>query len=125
MNLYFDLMLEEELFERMKKPGWKRGQGAPFTKRISSQLLLYRIVVMFDMISPESEGYADWYKSWWDMLAHADGESRLSFFDYKGWGSLYFKGTEEGSRDAMELLDFLTEREIPHSYDGILAGTVA
>ena len=131
MHLYWDLplgdlKLNKRPFEHEGAPDYWPGQGKSFTDRISSQLMLYRIIVMFGMIPPEIEGYEDRYKSCWEcMLVHADGQSRLSLYDYKGWASLKFKGSEAASKDAMDLLNFLCGRGVPHSYDGVLAGLPA
>ena len=121
-----ELRLNGRQFEHEEAPGYVYGEDKGFTERISSQLLLYRIVVMFGMIPPQQEGYEGRYKSCWEcMLRHKDGTSRFTAFDYKGGATLKFKGSAEGSADAMELLNFLCGDAIPHSYDGILAGTMA
>ena len=121
-----DLMLDEEPWARTTVPGYQFGQDKGFTHRISSQLLLYRLIVMFGMIPPQTEGYVDRYKSCWEcVLVHADGKSRMTVYDWKGWGSVQFKGSEEGSRDALELLNFVCGERIPHSYDFVLAGAKA
>ena len=92
--------------------------------RISSQLLQYRITVMFGMIPPSDE--LDGYKQCWQAtLVHWDTMSCLELFDYKGAVTARFHGTVEGSTDALELLDYLCGNKIPHSYDGALAGTAA
>jgi hypothetical protein len=94
-----------------------------FSSRVSSQLLLYRLTVMFGMPPPKK---GDRYKSCWEVhLRHCDGASVLRFRDYKGGPSLGFNGTAEASADALKLLNFLVGESCRHTYDGIVAGTVA
>ena len=94
-----------------------------FSFHVSSQLLLYRLTVTFGMPPPQ-EG--DGYKSCWQAdLQYSDGASVLSFQDYKGAAGARFYGTAEASVDALKLLNFLTGMKCPHTYDGIVAGTIA
>ena len=90
-----------------------KGYGR-FSRRVSSQLLLYRLTVTFGMPPPKEE---DGYKSCWRVdLLHYDGASELSFQDFKGGADARFYGTTEASVDALKC---------PHTYDGIVAGTRA
>jgi hypothetical protein len=99
----------------------KRDNG--FRSRVSSQLLLYRLIVTFGM-PPPKEG--DGYKSCWEVdLRHCDGASVLNFWDYKGSPSVGFDGTAEASADALKLLNFLVGESCRHTYDGIVAGRAA
>jgi hypothetical protein len=94
-----------------------------FLKRVSSQLLLYRLTVTFGMPPPKE---LDGYKSCWEVdLQHCDGASVLSFWDYKGAASVGFDGTTEASADALKLLNFLIGEGCRHTYDRIVAGTIA
>ncbi|MCJ1337748.1 hypothetical protein MMC09_003031 [Bachmanniomyces sp. S44760] len=92
-------------------------------EHVSSQLLLYRICVVFGMPPPlENDGY----KTCWDVdLFYHDGVSKLSFYDYKGAASARFSGTAEASVNSLKLLNFLIGMNCPHTYDGIVAGTAA
>jgi hypothetical protein len=94
-----------------------------FSYRVSSQLLLYRLTVTFGMPPPKK---GDGYKSCWEVdLRHCDGASVLSFWDYKGAASVGFEGTTEASADALKLVNFLIGESCRHTYDGIVAGTIA
>lgn len=94
-----------------------------FFERISSQLLLYRLTVVFGMPPPrESDGY----KCCWEVeLRHSDGGSVLRLGDYKGAANASFYGAKEASDDALQLLNFLTQLECPHTYDNTVAGRPA
>ena len=94
-----------------------------FGDRISSQLFQYRLTTTFGMMPAV---HTDGYKSCWEVfLAHANRSNCLYISDHKGGLTLRFKGTIEGSYDALDLLNFLCGKNIPHSYDGVLAGCVA
>lgn len=94
-----------------------------FSRRVSSQLLLYRLTVTFGMPPPRED---DGYKTCWMVdLRHRDGVSVLSFQDLKGAADARFHGTTEASVDALKLLNFLIGMKCPHTYDGIVAGTSA
>ncbi|KAL9117936.1 MAG: hypothetical protein Q9187_005523 [Circinaria calcarea] len=94
-----------------------------FWFRISSQLLLYRLTVTFGMPPPKE---TDGYKSCWEIeLVHCDGASVLEFGEHKGAASARFRGTTDASDDALKLLNFLVGINCPHTYDGIVAGTIA
>ena len=94
-----------------------------FYTRISSQLLLYRLSVMFGM--PERRE-SDGYKVCWEItLHHSSRKGTLDVYDYKGAASAAFTGSSEASDDALDLLGFITQDDVPHTYDGTLAGTVA
>ena len=96
-------------------------------ERISSQLLQYRLTVMFGMLPPSDN--VDGYKGCWEatFLHHDDGDgiSRLTFSEHKGSAMFRFIGSAEASLDAIELIKYLCGNEFPHSYDGIVAGTQA
>jgi len=93
------------------------------TRRLSSQLLFYRLTVVFGMPPPREQ---DGYKSCWEVdLQYSDGASVLSFYDYKGAGNLRFSGTSKASDDALKLLTYLFGMKCLHTYDGIVAGTEA
>ena len=117
--------LNLELKDRKTLWDLRSGTNSPgyFSERISSQLLQYRLTVMFGMMSPIE---TDEYKCCWGAyLLHKDGRSVLVLDEHKGAASGHFSGSPEASVDALGLLNFLCGNNIPHSYDGILAGTVA
>jgi len=91
--------------------------------RISSQLLFYRLAATFGMPPPvETDGY----KVCWEInLQHYDGSSTLEFYDYKGAAKARFFGSDDASEDALKLINFLVGMECLHTYDGIVAGTIA
>ena len=97
--------------------------SARFTDSISSQLLYYRLTAVFGMM-PHS--VSDEYKCCWttDLFCEG-GKGRLCLNEHKGAAEVHFYGTEDGSIEALQLLNFLVGNKVPHSYDGILAGTVA
>lgn len=104
-----------------------------FPHHISSSLLLYRLTLFTGEIG-EATGsqtgcpwdITDGYKSSWNIpLRHMDNLSTLSFYDYKGQARALFSGSEEAQNDAVELVNLLTSFSFPHTYDGIMAGTVA
>jgi hypothetical protein len=91
--------------------------------RISSQLLFYRLAVTFGMPPPvETDGY----KVCWEInLQHHDESSTLEFYDYKGSAEVRFFGSNDASDDALKLVNFLVGMECLHTYDWIVAGTIA
>lgn len=94
-----------------------------FSGRVSSQLLLYRLNVIFGMPPPREH---DTYKCCWVAdLRNRDGVSVLSLQDFKGGADARFHGTPEASVDALKLLNFLIGMECLHTYDGVVAGTRA
>ncbi|CAI7605667.1 unnamed protein product [Penicillium manginii] len=104
-----------------------------FLHHISSSLLLYRLTILTGELMETTDcqtgcpwDMTDGYKSSWDLpLRHIDSVSTLRFYDYKGQARAFFCGSEEAQNDAMELINLLTSRSFPHTYDGIMAGTVA
>ena len=43
----------------------------------------------------------------------------------QGWAESGFQGSDEASEAALELVSWLVSDNIPHSYDGVLAGASA
>ena len=90
---------------------------------ISSQLLLYRTTIIFGM-PPADE--SDGYKCCWKlMLRHHSGNGTLELDEHKGCPCARFSGSKDASDDALDLINFLTYLKMPHTYDGIIAGTIA
>lgn len=91
--------------------------------RISSQLLFYRLAATFGMPPPvETDGY----KVCWEInLQHCDDSSTLEFYDYEGAAKARFFGSDDANEDALKLINFLVGMECVHTYDGIVAGTIA
>jgi hypothetical protein len=90
---------------------------------ISSQLLMYRLALFLGKLQvKESDGY----KSCWEIhIFHSDKQSFLRFWDSKGSPRVVFDGLQESENDALELLNFLTKWDFPHTYDGVIAGRMA
>ena len=98
---------------------------------ISSQLLLYRLLAVFGM-PPSIEDEVDGYKSIWSYMLHwmpgQNNNGRKSYFlfsDNKGYFTFHFYGSGEASRSALDLLEWLVSDNVPHPYDGVLAGNQA
>ncbi|EXJ64092.1 hypothetical protein A1O7_00428 [Cladophialophora yegresii CBS 114405] len=100
--------------------GYSTFEHKPLSRRISSQLLYYRLTVMFGMPPPQPMG--EWLFPWQVMLQHRDGKSLLDLNDSDGQSFESFSGTKEAKEDAVELLRFLTSLKCPHP-DGLVAGT--
>lgn len=94
-------------------------------QRISSQLLLYRLAVVFGL--PPSDPQTDGYKLGWNvkLVWTGEGDSCMNFYDFKGGASGVFRGSKEASDAALELMSWLVSDQVPHSYDGVLAGRIA
>ncbi|KAJ5714080.1 uncharacterized protein N7483_011261 [Penicillium malachiteum] len=92
-------------------------------KHISSSLLWYRLNIFTK--SPITTD-TDNYKQAWDMqFHHLDGASTLRVWNSKGAPRAVFDGLEKSQIDAQKFLNFLTMFKFPHTYDGVIAGTVA
>lgn len=104
-----------------------------FLYHISSSLLLYRLTLLTGEIREATGSQTgcpwdstDGYKSSWNIsLHHIDSVSTLRFYDYKGQARALFYGSEGDQNDAVELINLLTSYGFTHTYDGIMAGTVA
>jgi hypothetical protein len=91
-------------------------KGTCFWQRISSQLLFYRLMVMFCM-PPAREPLSD--RIGWEMqLQYRDGISILRLEDYKGTAHATFQGTPEGSARALKLLNYVTLATHTHPASG-------
>ena len=93
------------------------------SKRISSQLLLYRITLVFG-IPLKSEETGGYKCCWAAELYHKDGRSELGLYDRKGSVSVHFDGTSDNDGEALDILNFLFGNSISHPY-GMLAGSQA
>jgi hypothetical protein len=69
----------------------------------------------------------DGYKCCWEVnLRHTDGESTLRLYDSKGSAAVGYYGYDDSAYDdGFELINFLISLDLPHTYDGIRAGTRA
>lgn len=104
---------------------------------ISSQLLLYRLIAVFGPPPLSDKEQIDGYKSAWaytlywipDLVDNQKGgkvfTSSLCFADYKGAFTFHFTGSEEASKTALLLLEWLVSDNVPHTYDGVLVGNRA
>jgi hypothetical protein len=83
---------------------------------ISSQLLLYRITANFG-VPPYTED--DSYKCAWSFtLWNSDDPTcNLKIYDHKGWPQADFCGGHKASTEALQLFDWLTGENCPHSCD--------
>lgn len=94
-----------------------------FYNHISSPLLLYRLNILAGELK---EVTSDHYKNSWDMtFHHLDGASTLRLWDSKGRARAVFSGLKEAQGDALEFINFLTRFKFPHTYYGVISGTVA
>lgn len=90
---------------------------------ISSSLLWYRLTIF---IGEPHIVTTDGYKSSWDMtFRHTDGISSFRLWDSKGAARAVFHGLTESENDALEFANFLTVFKFPHTYESVIAGTVA
>ena len=112
------------LYLRGKSDGCLDENLHSLSQQISSQLLLYRITVIFGM-PPKSEEVDGYQCCWATTLHYSDGRSTLELYDCKGSVDVAFEGTPDAETEALTLLNFLCGNEIPHTYDGILAGSQA
>ena len=101
-------------------------EEAPIFGVISSQLLLYRLSAVFGLPFHNRMGPGDMDKSVYEAdLLHDNNESLLTIQDYKGAANINFMGTADGSRAALELINWLMGMDIAGPYGGTLAGTTA
>ena len=114
---------EQELGLRVRH-GSLRLSEKYVSHRISSQLLLYRVTVVFGML-PQSDEVDNYKTCWAAKLHHNDGCSTLDLYERKGSAEVAFWGTTGAETEALELLNFLCGNDIPHTYEGILAGSEA
>jgi hypothetical protein len=98
---------------------------------ISSSLLLYRLICVFNE-TPIVSNAQEAYKSVWEFpLCHRSTSDYFTFIDYKGAATVnsYHSRKEDMSEqvasDFLELITFLTSDQVAHPYDHLLAGSVA
>ncbi|ETS84459.1 hypothetical protein PFICI_02484 [Pestalotiopsis fici W106-1] len=91
---------------------------------ISAQLLLYRVVANF-AAPPCTE--VNGYKSAWSYTFYhrEDPTCMLEISERAGAPSAKFLGSRKSSHEALQLMDWLTGTNYPHSYDYTLCGQVA
>ena len=117
---------------------WKDENGEEQRPRrlhelISTQLLLYRLVVTFG--PPPVEQRLDGYQCGWEVhLVLKEEEepagvpdkeaskSYITFCDYKGSAHCDFVGTNDAEERVLELINYLIGENCAHSYDRVLAG---
>lgn len=108
-------------------PDWKRYSYilSPTSGSISSQLLLYRLTAILGM--PPATDYLDDYKQIWMVTLYwkDDKGSTIELCDYKGSAHVNFEGSEDASKSALKLVEFLQSDNVPHPYDSVLAGNCA
>ena len=92
-----------------------------FYQRISSQLLLFRLVCMFDLPPPKSN-IGNVFGTWDIVLYYRWGPSRLRLNDHLGQVKADYAGTVEASGEALKLLNFLCGMKIPYGEEGAIAG---
>lgn len=102
---------------------------------MSSAMLLYRLSCLFpgDLNATK---HTDGYKGVWAVrLTHEASLFRIELGEHKGaatiWPSMHpgvpgdASVTEEFRQDFLELLNLLFSQDMPHTYDGVVAGSVA
>ena len=94
-----------------------------FSQRISSQLLLYRITLVFGTVPTrdEEEEIDDSY-CWETTLYHKDQFSLLDLWDINGVAHVWFQGSWDAETDALEVLNMLCGNQISQQ-NGKVAGT--
>lgn len=99
--------------------------SSPIFDTISSQLLLYRLTAIFGM--PPATDYMDGFKQVWTTTFYwkDDKSSTIEFEDMKGSAFVRFEGSEDASKSALKLIEFLQSDNVPHPYGSVLAGTGA
>lgn len=118
--------LEQDDFER-----WLHQYG--FFYHITSSQLLYRLNILASKLGDATGdddkcpwNMTDEYKCSWDIsIQHTDNVSTLRFWDSKGRARAQFSGLGETQVDALELINFVTGFGFFHTYDNLIAGTVA
>ncbi|KAF7558360.1 hypothetical protein G7046_g5798 [Stylonectria norvegica] len=134
-KIIFRMQCASQLYKEPNSQGYTfaaKGTNTPYeqwvypSSLISSQLLLYRLIAVFGM-PPRRE--LDRYKQIWEYTLlwkpDEDNKSAIKFYDYKGTCSLSFRGSEEASKSALKLFEWLVSDNVPHTYDYTLAGTAA
>ena len=83
-------------------------------RTITSPLLLYRLIVIFGA-QHDFADRLDGDKSCWGIRLQrvGDEESRLEFYDNKGWARVKFSGKDKTSDGALALLSFLVSNWVP------------
>lgn len=118
--------------------GFLPENGTPFraSRRISSQLLFYRLLAVFGMPPSSEMNYLDRYKSIWRYTLYwlddvqneniaEEWKSQLIFEDWKGWWSVSYYGIDVAEQSALKLIEWLFSNNVPHPYDYTVAGRVA
>ncbi|MCJ1241118.1 hypothetical protein MMC14_009122 [Varicellaria rhodocarpa] len=94
----------------------------PLSRRISSQLLFYRLTVVFGMPPFRRLSLCT---CWEFKLRHHDMASILLFRDENGAAEVSFIGNTASGDDALQLLNHLVGINCRHTFGGILAGAMS
>ena len=94
-----------------EQPWESYAYGESLVDRVSSQLLFYRLAMIFGkpMLSRCETDYDDWTRCWAFGLEFHDETGWLSIFDTSGDPYISFEGTSEASSaKALELLNYVS-----------------
>lgn len=95
-----------------------------------SGMWLYRLMCLYQL-KVESLGPAAYKLVWSTVLLHKETGIKIMFYEWKGaftFGvqpNLSSKVPKKFKQDLLKLLRLLASNEIPHPYDGTVAGSVA
>lgn len=135
-----DLYMTENTpnLQRSHRAGFLPPNGRRFRahRRISSQLLVYRLTAIFGMPPSSEMDYVVAHKSiwrctlfWLDDVQNEnltrDYISQVYFEDNKGLWTVTFDGIEVASESAVQLIDWLCGDNVPHPYDYVVAGAIS
>lgn len=109
------------------QPGFRTDvfEFCQLSRRISTQLMLYRLTVVFGM--PPSRDDLDDHKQVWKVTLYWKDNPHfyLEFVDMKGQCQVDFEGNGEANESALRLLDWLVSDNVDHPYNYTEAGNVA
>jgi hypothetical protein len=108
---------------------WGKFPGMP--EVISSALLLYRLLVLFTAKVKVDPARGRYKCVWWITLKHKETGELLMFGEWKGAAGIWTRFSNHKElpptykADMLELMNTLADPKCPHSYDGLVAGSVA